>query len=294
MSEPANLPSFAALTGEAFKVKVVDIGANPIDGAPPYAGLLREGRASVLGFEPNPEALTKLYRLKGSNETYLPYAVGDGGRHTLKMCAAPGMTSLLEPNPDVLGLMHGFPQWGTVVAREEIDTVRLDDVADAAGIDLLKIDIQGGELMVFKNAPNRLADAVVIHTEVEFLPLYKDQPLFSDVDQFLRSQGFVFHRFFPAVSRMIQPMLLNGDIYAGMSQIVWADAIFVRDFTRLDLVADDKLLHMAAILHDCYQSLDLALHVLLAYDRRAGKSVASTYLSSLTGGAREAPAGMAA
>ncbi|MCW0235297.1 MAG: FkbM family methyltransferase [Ferrovibrio sp.] len=274
--------SFHALTNASVRVKIVDIGANPIDGAPPYATLLRGGNADIVGFEPNPDALAKLNEQKGPTETYLPHAIGDGKRHTLNLCASSGMSSLLTPNPEVLGLFHGFPRWGEVVSTLDVDTKRLDDIPETKGIDLVKIDIQGGELMVFQNATARLADALVIQTEVEFLPLYVDQPLFGDVDVFLRSQGYVFHRFFPTVSRTIQPMLVENNIYAGLSQTVWADAIFVRDFTKLSRLDPRQLLAMAAILHDCYQSYDLVLHILLEHDRRTGLAVAPTYMTNLT------------
>ena len=284
----ATMLGFKELTGTEPKIKIVDIGANPIDGEAPYSPLVRAGLAHVVGFEPNPEALAKLQTQKGPNDTYLPHAVGDGARHTLNICAAPGMTSLLTPNPGVLNLFHGFPHWGSVTSTREVETVRLDDVPETAGLDLLKIDIQGGELMVFQNAERRLADALVIQTEVEFLPLYQAQPLFSDVDQFLRRRGFVLHRFFPEVSRVIQPLVVDNNIYAGLSQIVWADAIFVKDFTRLDLLSDAQLLKMAAILHECYRSFDLVLHLLTELDRRTHGSLAARYLAGLTGKASSA------
>lgn len=283
--QPANaiIPGFSQLTGTEPRIKIVDIGANPIDGEAPYSPLLRAGLAHVVGFEPNLDALAKLQAQKGPHDIYLPHAAGDGGRHTLNVCAAPGMTSLLEPNPEVLNLFHGFPQWGTVVSNRQIETVRLDDVPETAGMDLLKIDIQGAELMVFQNAQSRLADALVIQSEVEFLPMYQSQPLFSDIDQFLRAQGFVLHRFFPEVSRVIQPLVVDNNIYAGLSQIVWADAIFVRDFTKLDRLSDRQLLNMAAILHECYRSFDLVLRLLIELDRRTQGKLAASYLSKLTG-----------
>ena len=194
------------------------------------------------------------------------------------------MTSLLKPNPTILSLFHGFPRWGQVVATEQIDTVRLDDVAETAGVDLLKMDIQGGELTVLRHAESRLKSALVIQTEVEFLPIYEGQPLFSEIELFLRERGFVFHRFFPVVSRMIQPLLIGDNIYGGLSQLLWADAVFVRDFSRLELLSDRQLLGMAAIVHDCYKSLDLAFCVLIEYDRRTGGKLAPTYLSALTKG----------
>lgn len=264
------------------RIKVVDVGANPIDGQPPYAPLMSTGQADIVGFEPNPAALAELLAKKGPNETYMPFAVGDGQRHTLHICQAPGMTSLLEPNENVLKLFHGFSDWGRVMGTEEIDTVRLDDIPETNGVDYLKIDIQGGELMVFQSAPRRLADALVIHTEVEFLPLYKGQPLFSDVDSFLRSQGFVLHRFEPLVSRAMKPILVNNSPYAPFKQTIWADAIFVRSFLNLSGLDRTELLKLSTILHDCYQAYDL-VHVLLSeHDRRSGNGLAPAYLTSVT------------
>lgn len=275
--------SFHALTKSSVRVKVVDIGANPLHGAPPYHKLLRGGNADLVGFEPNPVALAELNKQKNPGEIYLPSAIGDGKRHTLHLCAVPDMNSLLRPNPEVLNLLHGFPRWGSVVSTEEIDTMRLDDIPETEGADLIHLDVQGAELMVFQNALRRLADAVVIHTEVEFLPLYIDQPLFGDIDVFLRGQGYLFHRFSPIVSRTIQPMLLQDDVYAGMSQVIWADAIYVRDLTKLSHLTPRQLLAAAAILHDSYQSYDVVLRILLEHDRQTGERVAPTYMANLTG-----------
>jgi hypothetical protein len=133
--------------------------------------------------------------------------------------------------------------------------------------------------MVFRNATKRLADCVVIQTEVEFLPMYVQQPLFSDVDQFLRQHGFLFHRFYSLDSRTIKPFLLNNDVYAGGSQVFAADAIFVRDFLKLEALDDEKLLVMAVVMHDIYKSFDLVLRLLLEYDRRNKTQFAVRYMA---------------
>jgi FkbM family methyltransferase len=243
--------------------------------------MLHAGSANIVGFEPNAEALAELQAMRGPNEIYLPHAVGDGCLHTLRFCRAAGMTSLLEPNPAVLGLFHGFPDWGTVTGTTIVQTVRLDDIAETKGADLIKLDIQGAELMVLQHAAQRLADAVIVQAEVEFLPLYLDQPLFGDVDRLLRQHGFMLHRFFPDVSRVVRPLCINNDPYAGLSQLVWADAIFIRDITCLDRLSDRQLLAMAAILHDCYGSVDVVLHLLGEHDRRQVTSLGPAYLRHL-------------
>ncbi|MEJ3816632.1 FkbM family methyltransferase, partial [Campylobacter jejuni] len=68
-----------------------------------------------------------------------------------------------------------------------------DDIGEIDAMDYLKIDVQGSELAVFQNGRRRLAEAVVIQTEVSFLPLYKKQPVFGEIDLELRSQGFIPH-----------------------------------------------------------------------------------------------------
>ena len=269
--------SLNSILGTDIKIKVVDIGASPIDGKPSYAPLLQTGCAHVVGFEANPEALALLNLKKGPHETYLPAAVGDGKAHTIHFCAASGLTSLLKPNLKLLDLLHGFPEWARIIKTEEVMTRRLDDVPEAAGFDLLKIDIQGAELMVMQNAVASLKNALFIQTEVEFLPLYVDQPLFSDVDLFLRQHGFILHRYDQQISRVIKPLLVNNDIYAGLSQLLWADALYVRDFTRLELLTNEQLLRLALILNDCYNSIDLVLHFLCEYDKRTQGNYSQLY-----------------
>ena len=280
---PPAQPSIYSLLDALPPVKVVDIGANPIDGDPPYAALLRAGRARVVGFEPNRDALDALQQKKGPSETYLPHAIGDGMRHTLHLTQASGMSSLLEPNADLLGLFHGFSDWSRVVATEEVETVRLDDVPETAGADLIKIDIQGAELMALSNAPQRLATALVVQAEVEFVPMYKDQPLYGDIERLLRGHGFLLHKFEPLVSRVVKPLLLGGNIRAGFSQVLWTDAIFVRDPTKTDALEDGQLLRTAILLHECYGSIDLALHFLLAHDKRTGQRLGQRYFAKITG-----------
>ena len=282
--------SFAALTAVEVPIKIVDVGANPIDGPAPYASCLRHGAVELVGFEPNRDALARLDSLKGPGEVYLSHAVGDGRRHALHVCQAPGMTSLLKPDATVLDLFHGFPEWGRVVDIVPVQTVRLDDVAETAGLDLLKIDIQGAELMVFRNALDRLDDATVIQTEVEFLPLYEGQPLFSEVEQFLRAAGFMLHRFVQTASRIVRPLTVPGDPYAGLGQLVWADAVFIKDVSRLGRLSDRQLLAMSRILHEGYRAIDIVVRLLAAYDARHATQLQATYIGALQ---RETLAGQA-
>jgi hypothetical protein len=83
------------------------------------------------------------------------------------------------------------------------------------------------------------------------------------------------------MSRVLKPLKLGDDLFAGMSQIVWSDAIFVRDFMHIDRLADDDLIGLAQIVHDCYRSADLALRLLTEHDRRSGRNLARAYMFGL-------------
>lgn len=278
MNPPPPRP-LAQILGINLVVDVVDVGANPIDGNPPYKPLLSRKAARVVGFEPNRDAYARLKAKKGPNETYLRHAVADGKRHTLYVCQAQGMTSLLRPNQALYQYFRGFPDWGRVLREDQVDTVTLDEVKEIKRLDYLKIDIQGGELMVFQHAPKRLAECLVIQTEVEFLPLYLDQPLFSDVETYLRSQGFVIHCFWPKPrTRALKPLVVEGNVHRGLNQVMDADAVFIRDFTKFDLLDNGQLLRMATVMHDIYQSLDVVLRLLIEHDRRLGSRFAATYM----------------
>lgn len=187
------------------------------------------------------------------------------------------MTSLLESNTELLDFFAGFPEWGRIIRRLLLPTTRLDDVNEIKNIDLLKIDIQGGELEVFRNGMNCLKECLVIQTEVNFLQMYKELPLFSEVELFLRSQCFLFHKFEILHSRMVKPTQKNNDIYAGLSQVFWSYAIFVKDFTKFILLSPNKLKKLALILHDIYGSFDLSMRALLTCDAKSRTTYAIKY-----------------
>ena len=270
--EPARHQSVAARSG-ALKnqnlwelddpIHVVDIGANPIDGTPPYAGLLKRGLVKLIGFEPQQDALQKLQAMKGPNETYLPHAVGTGERTKLYVCQASGMTSTLKPNNQMLNHFQGYPIWGKVKSVEEIDTVRLDDVATIEKIDWLKIDIQGGELNVFKNAEKLLKNTLVIQTEVNFIQLYENQPLFAEIDQWMRENGFMLHTLLEQRKRLYAPMKINGGIHQGINQLTTADAVYIPNFDRLKRLPQESLKKVLHIMHEAYQSYDYVLKLIV-------------------------------
>lgn len=251
--------ALAALLRPARLTEVVDIGANPIDGDPPYKGMMLQQLCRVTGFDPHPVAIAELTKRKGPQETYLPYAVGDGDAHALNICRGIGFASLLQPHAKTLTHFPNFTELGRVIDRLPQQTRRLDDIAEISAVDLLKIDIQGGELSVFRHGRTKLAKAVAIQTEVSFVPLYENQPVFGDIDLELRSLGFIPHSFAAINKKMIAPML-GPDPAAAINQLVEADVVYVRNFVDAEAMDSEQLKHLALIAHHCYGSFDLALN----------------------------------
>lgn len=234
---------------------IVDIGANPIDGHPPYRTMLEEGLCSLIGFEPIVEAINNLNARKGDNETYLPYIIGDGGDHTLHLTRAPGMVSLLRPDATRLPHYERFAWLGHIEGTMLTSTVRLDDLVEVPAVDMLKMDIQGAELMVLQHAGRHLANAVAVMTEMSFAKLYECQPTFGEIDGELRKHGFVPHCFadakcWPIVTEIKVPS-------PSPHQLLEADMVYVRDFTQP--MQAEQWKHLALIAHCVCASYDLAM-----------------------------------
>jgi FkbM family methyltransferase len=262
----------------------VDIGAMLLEGeVDPLARLNKLGRLNVIGFEPQPAECEKLNARALPGRRYLPYAVANGMRRSFYVTNTGMTSSLLRPNLKFAQLFNNLAELMQVVATPLIDTVRLDDVAEirTQGCDLLKLDTQGSEAEILAHASETLKRCLIIQTEVEFVPLYEDQPLFADVDQLLRSHGFMFHRFLGLSGRTYKPLMLNSDPNAALSQMLWSDAIYVPDLVRLDRLEATALLKLAALLHEIYRSFDLCHVVLAAHDRRHGTSYAQRYFERL-------------
>ena len=145
-------------------------------------------------------------------------------------------------------------------------------------VDFMKLDVEGAELDVLKGSVDFLRGGSVLGAaiEVTFLDIAK-QPVFSDVDSFMRKMGFKLfdievYRFSrellptPEELEYIGPLLIGAPSERG--QVIAADALYLRDgaaeIETCDTEfnwTDDSILKLASIF-EVYGLPDCAIELL--------------------------------
>jgi FkbM family methyltransferase len=203
------------------------------------------GPAKLLGFEPDAEECAKLNQQAGPNERYYPVALGDrNGSATLYLTAHPACASLYPPSR---ALLDRYVSLRPLMGPRGTETVRLRRLDDWAAdekvdrIDFLKLDTQGSEYNILRGAERLLRTCVGVEVEVEFHPMYEDQPLFAEVDVLLRTAGFHLWRLDSLTHYMERPnarptgeTLVQYEYFQvkhphGSGRLMWGNAIYFRD-----------------------------------------------------------------
>jgi FkbM family methyltransferase len=144
-------------------------------------------------FEPDREEFEALKKRMRSNDAGYDYALySRSGSVDLHLTKARECTSILTPDYD---LLQRFPQEllgmyeieNTIsIQAKTIDEIYYED--KTLNIDFIKLDVQGAELEIMKGGHEFLENHLIgAEIEVEYLPIYKKQPLFSDVDVYMRN-----------------------------------------------------------------------------------------------------------
>ena len=153
----------------------------------------------LIGFDPDAEECARLERLHGGSAgvQFVPMGLGRRrGRAKLHLTREPACSSLYPP--DTSACRHRpdlscIEPTGTATIR----LTTIDRWAASAGveqIDVMKLDTQGSELGILQGGRRMLAEVRMLEVEVEFNEIYSGQPLFGDIDRFLRDRGFVLWR----------------------------------------------------------------------------------------------------
>jgi FkbM family methyltransferase len=283
-SKQRSLADLLARKQVALSFNVLDIGALPLEGVnEPVHGLLEcfpSSRISAL--EIDPALCEKLNRQARPGMRYYPCALGRREETRILYETAHSMcTSLYEPDERYLAAFNNLQDM-RLMRRSEVQTISLETFIrthDIGALDFIKMDIQGAELDVLKGGETALPSVLAVICEVEFVPLYKGQPLYGDIDAYLRSRGFMLHTFVGFAGRVMKPLAAHGTPNYPV-QMMWSDALFTRDLFGLDRLSAEQILKLAVLL-DLYDSKDVALHLLRLHDELHASSLAEDYMQLL-------------
>jgi FkbM family methyltransferase len=149
----------------------------------------------LYGFDPDIEECKRLTAIYQDHPVELvPLGLASTpGVKKLYVTDEPACSSLLQPDP---GLTEQYPSLFCAkhVGNMDVKTTVLDRWAkeNAIGIvDYIKLDTQGTELDILHGGIKTLSNVRCLEIEVEFNPIYLGQPLFSDIDIFMRNHGFM-------------------------------------------------------------------------------------------------------
>jgi FkbM family methyltransferase len=259
---PRDLTLVGRMLGGA-RMLIIDVGARGglHERWRPYADLV-----DMIGFEADAAECERLTRSDrtGGHVRFLPYALGDSeGRRTFYVCAEPRCSGLYPPNERfVASFAPAIAQAMKLVRQLEFDVVPLDTIAAKEGLTPagLKIDVQGAEVDVLRGGIETLRGTKIVELEVEFNPQYLGQPLFSEVDRYMREQGFAllglrrtFWRRREAISAAHSP--------AG-GQIVHGDALYFNERLLRDGDGSPRTLTEWLLLFGAYRQHDFVLTLL--------------------------------
>lgn len=212
-------PSFLIqkdLIGANDNLVIFDIGAHEGYTVKIYKQLFPN--ASIHAFEPvskNYELLTANTAGFSSVKTVKKALLSETGSKRININQSSATNSLLNS-----ALTNSYIDALTnTLSNEWIESITIDQYCNdnnINNIDILKMDIQGSELSALRGAEKFLLNYTIslIYTEVEFIKIYEDQPLYHDVAFYLENLNYKLFN------------LYNYN-YLENGQLAWADAIFL-------------------------------------------------------------------
>ena len=206
---------------------------------------------NYIGIEPDERSTKELKKLSKARKTFIlnKFAWDKETRIEFNLCREPKVSSSYIPNRKFLDKFPDSARFD-IIKREVLSAEPLENTLTSHTIDFVKLDIQGGELKAMEGLGDKLKECLGVEIEIEFSEIYTAQPLFGEVDSFLRSQGFYFSDF-TNLTRWEKRS------HEGFGRCVFGDGLWLRNLESIDHIKDEWCMKYAAIC-SLYGKLDEA------------------------------------
>jgi FkbM family methyltransferase len=276
---------------------ILDGGAREAWSDPRWQAFV-SNRLRLYGFEPDAAEVARLNEEAAARKVdcrYYPTGLwGQSGTAAFIANKSPGGGSFFEQN---LGLTDRWrfesPEAAFLAreifhptGRETMAVTSIDDWARHTGVtdlDFMKLNVQGCELEILQGSTSLLGHVLGLMVEMSFVESYRARPYFSDIDTFLRTQGFAFFDFIgrhyigrersPIVVRHL-PGMENSGLYGHLFE---GHGIYFRDPIDMEargldvsMFATTKLLKLACFA-EIFGQVEYAFELLLWHVERLEK-----------------------
>lgn len=260
--------------GKHIELNVFDIGAR----GGVFDDLQELGSViSMFGFEPD---IVECERLNNNFENtfgfkslkYMPYALGKYEENiNLNLYSHRGCSSNLKVN---MSLANEFSRGDYFTKEGEFNMPvhSMDYLVRNGSLpapDFIKIDVQGMEMDVFNGGVENFENCIGVRTEVYFRKLYENQPLFPDIDIFMRSIGMIpimfleFHSW-RRTTKKKYPKLASGKMAFSRGEMMHSDILYLKDpeYLKSDSIEQIKKCIKAALVGIAYKQYDYSFNIL--------------------------------
>jgi FkbM family methyltransferase len=221
------------LDKEEIKV-IFDLGAYFGEVTSKYRALFPE--ATIYSFEPFSDSFRKLLKKSKGNTLTKPFqlCISDRvGKNEFFLNSDPSCNSLFKRSMNS-GLSSSVNN--TSAGTIDVNVTTIDEFCKKEiiqEIDILKLDIEGSELLALKGASEKLSENLIklIYTEIMFVPHYEGGVLFHELSSFLSGYGYTLFNLYDLKR-------------AANGQLRWGNSIFINPHIRAKMI--DSSPHTAA------------------------------------------------